>query len=182
MNTFKSWLPVGITICVLSGMICLVAQQNYRMNANDPQIQVAQDLAAQLSSGQSQFNLPTGKTDIGASLAPVIMVIDDTGKALYNSASLGGKDVMIPSGVLDYTKANGEDRVTWQPKPGVRMALVVKSFVAKTTGKIGYVAVAKSLTETEKRINNLNFQVGGPMLLALVGSFIAQWFNGKKMV
>ncbi len=44
----KYWLPLAIVITALSGFIYLVGQQNLRMSANDPQIQLSEDTANQI--------------------------------------------------------------------------------------------------------------------------------------
>ncbi|MEK7161684.1 MAG: hypothetical protein AAB729_03270, partial [Patescibacteria group bacterium] len=49
-----SWLPLAVAIIIMSGLVYVVAQQNYRLTANDPQIQIAQDIAAALNKGDVQ--------------------------------------------------------------------------------------------------------------------------------
>ena len=58
----------------------------------------------------------------------------------------------MPNGVFDFTKANKEDRITWQPQNGVRMAMVL---LYSNTGSIGFIAVGRSLQEVEVREHNL---------------------------
>ncbi len=180
MTIFKHWLPLAAAVTVVSGMIYGTVQQNYRQSANDPQIQIAEDLALQLSSGQQQFNLPTAKVDLAKSLSPVIIILDDTGKELYSSGVLDGATPVPPKGVFEFTKANGEDRVTWEPKRGVREALVVVYFNNVTTKRTGYVIAAKSLKEVEIREQKLEMMVGAGWLAALLGSFLLQWWLRPK--
>jgi hypothetical protein len=66
---------------------------------------------------------------------------------------LDGKLPQIPHGVFENAKTNMEDGVTWQPRAGVRMALVVES--VSSSQNIGYVAVGRSLQEVEVRESNL---------------------------
>lgn len=47
-NILKPWLPLAVTIIAVFGGICLTVQQSYRMGANDPQIQMAEDAARAL--------------------------------------------------------------------------------------------------------------------------------------
>jgi hypothetical protein len=84
--------------------------------------------------------------DIGRSLAPWITVVDEKGTIISSSASLHGKARTVPIGVLDHARASGEERVTWQPEPGVRMATVV---VHNRNG--GFVVAGRSLEESEAR-------------------------------
>ena len=181
-NLFLGWLPFAILITVLSGMVYGTVQQNYRTSANDPQIQIAEDLSSALSAGQQNINLPTAKADMERSLGAFIIVVDDNGALLYSSALLDGGTPVPPAGVMVYAKANGQNRITWQPKTGVRAAIVVNSFTDSKSGRSGSVVVGRSLREVEKRIKNLGLEVGTAWFTAMIGSFIALWFMRKKVV
>jgi sensor histidine kinase regulating citrate/malate metabolism len=58
----------------------------------------------------------------------------------------------LPNGVLDAAKTKGETRITWQPKKGLRFALVVKYFNDQNSG---YVVVGRSIKEIEARESDL---------------------------
>ena len=60
-------------------------------------------------------------------------------------------------------RQKGQDRVTWQPEAGVRMATVVVSF------DHGFVMAGRSLTEVEKRESQVESLSG----LALLGIWVA---------
>jgi hypothetical protein len=142
----KKWLPLAIATAGLCGLVYLTVQQSLRMGANDPQIQMAEDAASALAGGASVDSLaPSAKVDIATSLAPFLVVYDDSGKIVASSASLHGENPLIPQGVLDYTRQNGEDRVSWQPENGVRIAAVVVRY------DNGFVLAGRSLREVEKR-------------------------------
>ena len=65
LNILKTWIPLAVVITCLSGLIYLTVQQDIRIGANDPQIQIAEDLTNQLSSGQNPQNLiPPTKIDL----------------------------------------------------------------------------------------------------------------------
>ena len=148
----KYWLLIAIIISGLCGIIYVVVQQDIRQSANDPQIQMAEDAAAQLAGGQQVQNVvPAEKVDIATSLAPYIIVFDSTGKPIASSAQLNGQTPTIPSGVFDYVRQNGEDRITWQPQPGVRSAIVVTQFKGANSG---FVVAGRSLREVEIREDN----------------------------
>ncbi len=49
----------------------------------------------------------------------------------------------------------GEDRITWQPEPGIRSAVVVVHYTGATPG---YVMAGRSLREVEWRIDRLSGQ------------------------
>jgi TRAP-type uncharacterized transport system fused permease subunit len=143
----KFWLVIAITITGLVGLCYTVVQQDIRLSANDPQIQMAEDAAARLADGQPlQSVVPAQKVDIATSLVPYMIVFDATGKTLASSALLDGQTPTIPPGITDYVRQNGEDRLTWQPEPGVRSAIVVTQFQGPTSG---FVVVGRSLREVE---------------------------------
>lgn len=128
------------------GTVYVVTQQVLRIGANDPQIQMAEDMATQLSSGSgtSLFALAP-KTDIAASLAPFYMIYDQNRQLVVGTAVLDGNSPVLPPGVLSNAKTDRENRLTWQPRGGVRIAAVVVKY------KDGYVLAGRSLREVEKR-------------------------------
>jgi hypothetical protein len=178
-DTAKAWLPLGVAIVVLTGLVYVIVQQNYRMSANDPQIQIAEDIAAAIAKGQPADGIvpATGTTEISQSLSPFVIIYDDNGKLIGSSAILNGKNPSYPTGVFDNVKKSGEARVTWQPEAGVRMATVVTRYTGTASG---YVIAGRSLKEVEKRISqSLALSLLGGAA-ALVLSFLAMFFLKKK--
>ena len=164
---FKKWLPLAIATAGLCALVYLTVQQSLRMGANDPQIQMAEDAASNLNSGASvESVVPSNKVEIANSLAPFLMVFDDSGKVLASSATLHGVVPTYPLGVLDYTRQNGQDRVTWQPEVGVRMATVVARY------NNGFVLAGRSLREVEKRESQAEQFSGAAMLAIWIATFI----------
>ncbi len=152
---------------VSAGLVYIAVQQNFRMNANDPQVQIAEDFAAQLSAGQTLNPInPNLDVDMAQSLSPFVLVYDDAGQIITGSGKLNGQFPALPAGVLDSVKKAGEERITWQPQPDVRIALVIIRYNA------GYVAVGRSLREVEQRESMLGIQVLGAWLAGLVGLII----------
>ncbi len=161
------WLPLAVVITGLCVLIYASVQQNYRMNANDPQIQMAEDSAAALDQGAAPSDIiPQSKTDIETSLAPFVMVFDRQGQVVASSGSFEGGFPVYPVGALTAADKTGENRVTWQPRPGLRFASV-----AHTTNS-GYVVAARSLREVENRIQQTTFFTGITWLTALAASLI----------
>jgi len=167
----KYWLLSAIIICGICFIIYAVVQQDMRQGANDPQIQMAEDAAAQLASGQqAQTVVPAQKVDIATSLAPYLIIFDDTGKPIASSAQLNGQTPTIPSGVFDYVRQMGEDRITWQPQPGVRSAIVVTQFKGAHSG---FVVAGRSLREVEIRENDALYTTLIFMIGMLLVTFVA---------
>jgi hypothetical protein len=168
--TIKYWLPLAVALTLVFGVLYVTIQQTLRLGANDPQIQMAEDISRALAAGQSLETLvPADKVDIAQSLAPYLIVYDAQGKVLRSSASLHGQIPELPNGVLDATRQMGENRITWQPETGVRSAVVI---AAVSGGQGGFVLAGRSLRETEKRIDLLGLQAGLGWAASLVITLI----------
>jgi hypothetical protein len=100
------------------------------------------------------------------------MVFDEKGKVVASTADLNGKVPTVPMGILTAAKKYGENRVTWQPAPGVREAVIIDHYKGKSSG---YVLVGKSLTEVEKREQELAQTVFVLWLVTLLGSFFISY-------
>jgi hypothetical protein len=81
--------------------------------------------------------------------------------------------------VLDHVRQSGEDRVTWQPEPGVRMATVV---VRRGDAGGGFIVAGRSLAETEDRIQQIQTIAGLLWIVTVTGLFavvtLAEYFVG----
>jgi hypothetical protein len=167
-DILRHWLPPAVVATALCGLVYLAVQQVLRQSANDPQIQMAEDAAAVLASGGAvEQVLPAAIIDIAHSLAPFTMVFDDKGKVLASSGLLHGQMPELPAGVLDYVRQHGQDRITWQPEPGVRVATVVVSYAGTAPG---FVLAGRSLREVEKRETQAEFEAGAAWLVTLAAS------------
>jgi hypothetical protein len=163
----KSWLPLAVAISVLSLAMYAAVQQALRSGANDPQVQMAEDAAAALAGGASPASLiPAGRVDLASSLAPYLIIFDANGSPLASNALLHDQIPVPPAGVLDYTRQHGEDRITWQPEPGVRSATVI---LPVNSSQAGFVLAGRSLREVERRETQA-FQIAGAAWLAAIGA------------
>jgi hypothetical protein len=173
--TFVAWLPLAITIVIFSGLAYVVVQQNYRQSANDPQIQIAEDLATAIAQGQpaDQIVPAQGTTELANTLSPFVMIYSASSTLVGSSALLGGKNPSFPTSVFDSVRTHGQWRQTWQPAPGVREAVVVEPFSGTSSG---FLVVGRSLKEIEIRENQTERLAGLAGILALVLTFIFQLF------
>lgn len=164
------WVVIAVPVTILSALVYVAVQQNFRQNANDPQVQMAEDASVALAGGKDPGSVVPGpKVEMSQSLAPWLMVLDDRGEVLASSAVLDGQTPRIPRGVLDHARTDGENRVSWQPRPGVRSALVVRRYEGVHPG---FAASGRSLREVEVRESQLTSEVGGAWLVALAASGI----------
>lgn len=91
LSLCRHWLPVAIGVTGLAGLVGVAVPQDYRMSANDLQIQMAEDAALPLGAGREyQTVVPDRQVDIARSLSPFLMVFDEGGQPLASSARLNG--------------------------------------------------------------------------------------------
>ena len=194
MNIFRQWLPIGIVITMLSGAIFCTAQQIDRQNANDPQVALSLELANRLDVladlgddeaakievlGPKMIDeLTPTYVEISTSLLPYLAIFDDQGNLISSNATLKGEVFHLPSGVFDYTRSHAIDKVTWQPEPAVRQAIVVRRFQGQTTA--GFVLAGRSLNEVETRISMLMENVAIGWVAMMVVSFGAVALVNQK--
>jgi hypothetical protein len=153
------WLPAAVGVSLMSGVLYVSVQQSYRQNANDPQLQMAEDAAARLSSGDAPAAVVgDGSVDVATSLAPFVAVYDASGRVLASDGTLDGAPPSPPPGVLQAARDRGQNMVTWQPRDGVRQALEVVPW-SSPSGE-GTVLAGRSLREVEHRVDDLTLMVG----------------------
>jgi hypothetical protein len=174
---------------VLTGLATVLAlalygipQQVLRMGANDPQVQLAGDLATQLEQGIAPSDaVPAGHVDIARSLAPFVIAYDQAGKPTASQATLDGSVPVPPKGVFDCALQNGEDRPTWTPRPGVRLATVVRRVGGAHPG---FVLAGRSLGEVQHCIQHVWDMAETAWLLMLglifLGTAAFGWWTRPK--
>ena len=164
----RYFIPLSILITGLIGILYIAVQQNYRLSANDPQIQMAQDAVSLLNEGGKPQDIIGSKNiDVSTSLSPFLIIYDKNGKVISSNMILNGELPVLPRGVFSYVDSNSEDRITWQPANGVRVATVVRKY------DNGYVLAGRNLRETERRIENLTSFVFIGGLITIMATFIS---------
>ena len=162
---------MATAITGICGLVYATVQHTYRQNANDPQIQIVEDTAAMLDAGlPMQSVVPPYKVDMAKSLAPYIIVFDNSANPAAATVQLDGQTPKAPSGVFDFVRKYGQEWFTWEPKAGVRSAVILKKY------KNGFVLVGRSLREVEIRVDRLTLIVGLAWLTTLGATFIAILF------
>jgi hypothetical protein len=140
---------------------------------------LAEDAAARIAGGESAASIvPERQINMDSSLAPFVIVYDASGNPLASSATLDGRTPVPPRGVLDFVSQHREERVTWQPRRGVRIASVVQRTAS------GFVVAGRNMREVEIR-KDVVFKLAG--LGWLVANFvliliwlIAPLFGGRQ--
>ncbi len=186
METFVMTIPRIPQLAILLSLTTFIAGTGYlishqvlRMSANDPQIQLAEDAASRMTEGENTTDVvPERRVDIASSLAPFVIVYDDSGRPIASSAYLDGSIPAPPRGVFEFVRSNHEERVTWQPRPGVRIASVM------TRTPRGFVVAGRNMREVEMR-EALVFKLAAMGWLVASVALTALWllmplFGGSK--
>ncbi len=121
----------------------------------NPQINIATDtawkVALQLEKNGKIEPLAGEKIDISKSTETFVIIYDQNKNAIESNGQLNGQIPTLPSGVLENTHPGEKHTLTWQPEENIRLAAVTVS-----AGEYGYVLAARSLSDTEFRIGELN--------------------------
>jgi hypothetical protein len=179
LSILKSWLPLAIIVTCLSGLIYLTVQQNIRISANDPQIQIAEDISGQLVQGiNPKYFIPSTKVELSKSLSTYIMLFDNSGKPIGSSVTLDGKDPTVPQGIFTSAKKSptGESRFTWQPQKGIRSAVVLDYYKGPNPG---FVLIGRSIREIEIREDQQEMIVFAGWATTMVLSFLTVFALSK---
>lgn len=185
---------------VLAGMATVLAlalyaipQQVLRQGADDPQVEMATNLAARLDlygvndgllQGALMYSGPV--VDVAHSLSPFVIVYDDQGRPLGSTAQLDGRTPTPPTGVFDYVRAHGEERVSWQPVLGSSRPVRIAAVVERVSGaQPGFVLAGRSMREVESRIDHVQNLAGltwlGMMGLIVVGTVVFGWVTRRQV-
>jgi len=173
-NIFKIWLPFAVTITAFCALTYATVQQSYRQNANDPQIQMAEDAAYALDHGKTIEDVVHDEViDIDRSLVSFYLIFNSSEQPVSGSGVLNNSLQTVPDGVLDFAKERGENRITWQPQPGTRIATVIIPY------KDGYVLAGRNMREVESREAQLTTFAGITWALALLATLAVIAFGGN---
>ncbi len=162
------WVPLAVAVTGLAALVYGAVQQDLRQGANDPQIQLAEDAAAKLNAGAAPSTVvPSETIELATSLQPYVLVFDNDKNLIAENAQLNGQAPPFPPSVFDSARSRGQDRITWQPAPGVRSAVVVQPW------RGGFVVVGRSLRLVEERIDQLQLLIGFGWLVTLGSTAVA---------
>ena len=170
IKALKVWLPLASVASALLGFFYLSSQQILRQSANDPQIQMAEDAAAKLSAGASPGSvMPNQTTDLSSGLNSWLTITNEIGTVEASSAHLDTTTPIPPTSSLSYAATHDDNRITWEPTPAIRQAVVIVHFTGRATG---YAIAGRSLKEVENREGYLSQTTALTWIGLLVMSFL----------
>ncbi|KRE91868.1 hypothetical protein [Arthrobacter sp. Soil764] len=122
------WCLAAVIITTLAfGSIYVTLQQIGRQSAN-----MAPAAAAAARLQQAGSDPMTGpRLELTHDSGVFLIVYGDGNSPLSSTVTLHGTIPVVPAGVLNAARASGSDTVTWQPDPGLRMAIVAKQAAGK---------------------------------------------------
>ena len=162
------FLPVAVLACLAAGLVYAAVQHVQRTDANDPQVEMAEDAAVALDAGAAPSSMVgTQRIDIARSLAPFLAVYDTVGTVLATDGVLDGRAPVPPSGVLETARGSGRDVITWQPRSGVRIAIAVIPW------RGGTVLAGRSLRLVEQRESDSLLLALAALVVMLVATAIS---------
>lgn len=162
----KVWVPLAVAITALCLLIYAAVQQDIRIGGYDPQVQMAEDTAFDLSQGKTPVQvLPQTPVEVTGSLSPFMIIYDSSGKVLASSVTLDNQTPKVPQGIFSDAQ-NKELRFTWQPRTDVRIATIVTKYNG------GFVLAGRSMREIENRTAMLLFRVGAVWVGTLFATLI----------
>lgn len=145
---FNALVLTGLAT-VLALALYAIPQQVLRRGADDPQVEMADNLVGQLEQGITAGTaVPADKIEIAHSLSPFVIAFDDQGRPIASQAAINGQMPTLPKGTLDYVREHGEYRFTWRPSGATRIAAVVRRVHGDHPG---FVLAGRSLREETLR-------------------------------
>lgn len=168
------FLPAAAALTIAAGLTTVAVQQDLRIGANDVPQQLAEDGARALDGGADPAAVVgAGVVPIDSSLAPFVVVFDAQGALLATNGSLAGRPPSPPTGVLQTAKATGRDAVTWQPRTGVRVALVALPWKGGTIVAGGSLRVIESRIEAIEALVAVGWMAG--LVVIAAAAAVAAW-------
>lgn len=140
MGRILGWMAAAVVVTLIFGSVYGAFQQVGRRSANDAPAAAAAALV-QLPAGTE----PGPRVELTPESGLFVVVYGSDDKPESGTATLHGSLPVVPSGVLQTARDSGVDTVTWQPEPGLRMAIVARS----SAGRV--VVAGQSLAPYEDR-------------------------------
>ncbi len=168
---------IGITILFYATLFLLL-QHKLRDGANEIPDNTASEFKRLLGNGDHLYPALAEfrPIELDGTAGTFIMIYDSTGTAIINSARLHKIAPMLARSALLQAKVEGRNALTWQPKKGVREAVVIMPYSGPYDS--GYIAVGQSLKAAEQQIRMLKYLLPlAAILTVILGLFFAAIYS-----
>jgi hypothetical protein len=163
------WVTGALLITVVAFLAWLSYGLSLRNGADRQPLRSAARAAGQLASGAPPGSVLPPTINMASDPAPFVIVFDARHHILASSGHLGGRTPALPAGVLAWVAAHGQDRITWQPRPGLREAAVIEPYAGLHPG---FVLAAQSLQGVSGQQRTLTWSIAMIWLAAVAISFL----------
>ncbi|WP_284974842.1 hypothetical protein [Arthrobacter sp. efr-133-TYG-104] len=127
MTRIIGWVAAAAVVTVVFCSVYIAFQQSGRRSADIAPAAAA--ASAIQMPGTSVSSVPRLELTPESGVFVIVYGSDDTPET--GTATLHGVLPTVPAGVLDTARRSGADAVTWQPEPGLRLAVVARSSQGK---------------------------------------------------
>lgn len=127
MTRIIGWVAAAAVVTVVFCSVYIAFQQSGRRSADIAPAAAA--ASAIQMPGTSVSSVPRLELTPESGVFVIVYGSDDTPET--GTATLHGVLPTVPAGVLDTARRSGADAVTWQPEPGLRLAVVARSSEGK---------------------------------------------------
>jgi hypothetical protein len=198
-ETLVRALPVLVGVTLIASVAYINEQQTWRMMANEPQEWLAQSAANAAALQTTPAPAPTDPTinqpvlnptpqdaapitqqpkpndtahiAIERDEAPYTILYDAKRNAVSGTGYLHGVLPQLPNGIFDAATTAGVNRLTWQPEPNVRQAIVVLPIKGGPLDG-GFAVAGRSLAYTEWQESKLTQRWAIGWLATVIGILI----------
>jgi hypothetical protein len=166
----RGWWVTGVLLISVAACLAWLGYGLSLRNGADRQpLRLAAASVGQLASGSPPGSVLPPAINMASSPAPFVIVFDAQHHVLASSGHLNGHTPGLPAGVLAWVAAHSQDRITWQPGPGLREAAVIEPYGGLHPG---FVLAAQSLQGTSSQQRSLTWSIAYIWLAALAMSFL----------
>lgn len=171
-------LALAVVLSLMGGAAAVVIDQMMRVGeGNQPQTEMANWYAGEIGAGVAPDDgIPPGYVDLASSLQPFVIFYDDQGRPVKGTGYLDQHLPTPPAGVFDSVREQGLEKVTWQPRAGVRLASVIRRVDGKTPG---FVLAARSLRLVEEQKSVLWWMAFGVWATVMLLLFGGAWLVNR---
>jgi hypothetical protein len=164
------WIACVLLATLGAGVLWLSHGLALRSGGDRLPLRLAARAAGQLASGSPPGGVLPPAVNMASSPAAFVMVFDSSHHVLASSGRLGGRIPQLPGGVLSFAAAHGEDRITWEPAPGLREAAVIEPYGGP---RPGFILAAQSLQVISRQQLSVIWGIAGGWLAVLAISLAA---------
>lgn len=172
LETYRAvaiFLSLVLLVTTIFVSICYASRAVFRQAANDPQIEVTEQVAKIIEQGVPLEAIISSAevVELNDSKALFVVIYDGEKNLVASSATLDGQSLSIPAEQVALASGQDTHRFDWQPKDELKFALV-----SKKVGDSAYIVAGRSLAETTLRMESLRPILFGGWIVSILFSLL----------